>query len=113
MVYFYLLFPLIFEIGLSIWVYKDAENHGSDYSFIWAAGTIILGPILLGVWLFVRNMDFDEPFVSCPSCREYYSGDPFVCPRCGYALKCGIVDMSALYPVFDDPIQDEKRKIDK
>ena len=112
MIYIYILFPLFINVGFTIWVYVDAKKHDyeTDYALLWALATFWFGPFAFAVWLFVRNKDFSGDLYSCPSCREYYTGDPFICPRCGYALKEGIVDLSVQYPVFDNNDQDEKKE---
>jgi hypothetical protein len=112
MIYIYLLFPLIINIGFTIWVFVDAKkkDYETIYAYLWALGTFWFGPFAFAIWLFVRNKEFGEDLLTCPSCREYYTGERVVCPHCGYALQGGIVDMSAQDPMFDYYNQDTKEE---
>ena len=92
----------IVTIGIAIWIYYDAKkrDYESFHAFLWTLGALWFGFIALILWLIIRPKYYSEDAEMCRSCRNFFEGDPAVCPYCGVMLKEEAVDLS--YQDFDN-----------
>lgn len=80
---------LAVQIGVCIWVYKDAKKYNMESPGLWVLLCLFIPfPIGLIVYIVVRNNNKNKPIISdqyCPSCKAPTNGNAF-CPNCGTAL---------------------------
>lgn len=55
------LFALSIPVITALWIYKDASRKGDQSAAIWAVGSAIAWPIVLIVYLLVRDQRQDYP----------------------------------------------------
>ena len=88
------LFPLlmlIIWVGVTIWVYRDAEERRMN-GVLWALLVFVGNVVGLIIYLIVRNgsavtIDTPAQLVTCPSCERRVPERFSFCPHCGTQLK--------------------------
>jgi len=95
--FFNLFIGLMFLVGFSYTVYKDAKSRGEEIALVWAIGTALLLIVVLPLYYFqvVRKKPITSELKApvstkiCPNCRgdlTSYPSDIRHCPYCGNVL---------------------------
>lgn len=82
----------ILSIGVIVWVYKDAKQHGQS-PLLWLLICLVSTP-LLGLILYLA-IGRQHTQVACPACGWAMPQNSRYCPSCGAAVP---LDMQALPP---------------
>jgi len=64
---------LVVNVGLSVWVYRDAKSHGNDHPLAWGAATLtsgFVGGIGIAVVLILYVVVREENGSGAPSVRD-------------------------------------------